>query len=53
MTKSLLARTALLASAPLLLASAQPMMMPPVDNKVAELRDAALYDEMAWDILKR
>ncbi|MBW0145112.1 M28 family peptidase [Sphingomicrobium clamense] len=52
MTKSFLARAALLASAPLLLASAQPMMMPPVDDKVAELRDAALDDEMAWDILE-
>lgn len=52
MTHALLLRAALLASTPLLLASAQPMPIPTVDDRVAELRDAALEDETAWTILE-
>lgn len=52
MTHHMLLRTALLASTPLLLAFSQPMQMPPVDQKVTELRDGALDDDTAWDILE-
>ena len=52
MTHKTTLRAALLVSTPLLLAFSQPVQMPSVDPKVAELRDGALEDDTAWEILE-
>src|SRR5215210_288916 len=51
MNRTLLAALLLVSAAPAL-AQQPPAPMPPVDPQVAALRDAALKDDIAWDIVE-